>query len=121
MSDASSRRGESRYVGRVLDALGEETNRTILSALDEPTPVAELVEECEIPMSTVYRRLDTLSDLGLVAEHVSIDGDRGRYRRYERDVSRVSISVDEGGRLTVRVERPADGSGREATWRPTES
>ncbi|QUO47173.1 MULTISPECIES: helix-turn-helix domain-containing protein [Halorubrum] len=106
MSDAGSKREESQFVGRLLDALSEETNRTILSALDEPTSVADLVERCDIPMSTVYRRLDTLRELDLVTEHVSIDAEKGRYRRYERNVSRVSVTVDESGRLRARVERP---------------
>ncbi|GAA0554507.1 winged helix-turn-helix domain-containing protein [Halorubrum ejinorense] len=119
MSDAGSEDDESQFVQRLLDALSEETNRTILSALDEPTSVAELVEECGIPTSTVYRRLDTLNELDLVTEHVSIDAERGRYRRYERNVSRVSIAVDERGRLRTRVERPNGEPDEAVTWGPT--
>ena len=107
MSDAGSERDESRSVQRLLDALSEETNRTILSALDEPTSVAELVEECDIPMSTVYRRLGALNEMDLVTEHVAIDADKGRYRLYERNVSRVTITVDGAGRLRTRIERGA--------------
>jgi DNA-binding transcriptional ArsR family regulator len=120
MSDAEPNRDESRVVQRLLDALSEEANRAILSALDEPTPVAELVEECEIPMSTVYRRLDALDEMDLVTEHVTIGAEKGRYRLYERNVSRVTISVDEAGRLRTRVERPADSPDEEVTWRPSE-
>ena len=119
MSDTDSHRDEPQFVQRLLDALSEETNRTILSALDEPTSVAELVDECEIPMSTVYRRLGTLNELDLVTEHVSIDAERGRYRRYERNLDRVSISVDERGRLRTRVERPNGESDEAVTWGPT--
>jgi DNA-binding transcriptional ArsR family regulator len=118
MSDVESKRDESRSVRRLLDALSEESNRTILSALDEPTSVAELVEECDIPMSTVYRRLDALNEMDLVTEHVTIGAEKGRYRLYERNVSRVTITVDEGGRLRIRVERPADSPNEEVTWRP---
>ncbi|ELZ28377.1 transcriptional regulator [Halorubrum sp. E3] len=118
MSDAGPKRDESQFVQRLLDALSEETNRTILTALDEPTSVAEVVEESGIPMSTVYRRLDVLNELDLVTEHVSIDAEKGRYRRYERNVSRVSIAVDERGGLRTRVERPNGEPDESVTWGP---
>ncbi|ELZ40131.1 hypothetical protein C463_16562 [Halorubrum californiense DSM 19288] len=119
MSDAGSTVDGSRFARRLLDALSEETNRTILSLLDEPASVAEVVERCDIPMSTVYRRLDTLSELDLVTEHVAIDAERGKYRRYERNVRRVSISVGDEGRLRARVERAKGNPGEEVTWEPT--
>ncbi|KOX96264.1 MULTISPECIES: helix-turn-helix domain-containing protein [Halorubrum] len=118
MSDAGSKRDESGTVRRLLDALSEETNRTILSELDEPTSVAELVDACDIPMSTVYRRLDTLEEMDLVTEHVAIDAEKGRYRLYERNVRRVTITVDDDGRLGTRVERPAGNPDETVTWRP---
>jgi len=118
MSDTGSKRTESQSVQRLLSALSEETTRTILSVLDEPTSVAELVEECDIAMSTVYRRLDTLSELDLVTEHVAIDADKGRYRLFERNVNGLTITVDEAGQLRTRVERPAGNPDEEMMWRP---
>ncbi|CDK37903.1 helix-turn-helix domain-containing protein [Halorubrum sp. AJ67] len=119
MSDTGSKRAESQSVRQILDALSEETTRTILSVLDEPTSVAELVEECDIAMSTAYRRLDTLNELDLVTEHVAIDTDKGRYRLFERNVNGFTISVDEAGRIRTRVERPTDSPDEEMTWRPS--
>lgn len=115
MSDVESKRHESRTTQRVLDVLSEETVQTILSALDEPTSVSELVEKCDIAMSTVYRRLDTLNEMDLVTEHVSIDADKGRYRLYERNVSRVVIVIDEAGQFKIRVRRPTNSPDEEMT------
>lgn len=100
--------------------MSAETNRTIPSALDEPTAVAELVEACDVPRSTVYPRLNALHDPGAVVEHGAGDAESGRYRRYGGDVERVSVSVDGNGGLTARVERPKGNPDEETTCRPTE-
>lgn len=105
----------------LLNALSVETNRMILSALDEPMTAAELVEECEISSSTVYRKLDMLGKVGLVTEHLAVDPRSGRFSLYERNVERVSVSIGDDGRLTVRVERPTESSDEETTWGAVES
>ncbi|WP_049982740.1 helix-turn-helix domain-containing protein [Halorubrum sp. BV1] len=90
----------------LLNALGGEANRDILSALDEPMTAAELVDTCDMSTSTTYRKLDMLRRTGLIKEHLVVDSKRGRCSVYERNVERISVSVGDDGGFDVRVERP---------------
>lgn len=91
----------------VLSALDDETCRSILSELTEPMTASELGETREIPQSTLYRKLDMLSRAALVREFVEVGPDGGRITRYERDVTDVTVSVEEEGEFSVSIDRPS--------------
>lgn len=93
-------------IDRLLDALSDETSRQILSALTEPTTAADLAEDCEIPSSTVYRKLDVLTRAGLVTERIILKPGYGRCNVYERNFEHVAISVEDG-EFSVTVDRPS--------------
>jgi len=116
MSSREHESGNSPPMEPLLNALGTESNREILSALEEPMTAAELVQKCDIPTSTMYRKLDMLSRVGLVKEHLAVDSRSGRCSSYERNVERISVSVGDDGGLTVRVERPNGSPDEEKTW-----
>jgi len=82
----------------VLDALDDPTCRRILQHLEEPRSADELVEETDIPRSTVYRKLDLLRDAGLVSEFTEIRRDGGHTSRYECSFGAVRISMDDDDR-----------------------
>jgi DNA-binding transcriptional ArsR family regulator len=96
---------------RVLEVLSDDCSRTILSALTEPLTATELAEQCDIPSSTVYRKLDTLTAAGLVEERVTVKPEYGRVSRYELNVQSVLIAVDDDGEFSMTVERPAAANG----------
>jgi len=121
MSSREHESGNSPPMEPLLDALGTEMNREILSALDEPMTAAELVEQCDIPTSTMYRKLDVLSEVGLVKEHLAVDSRSGRCSLYERNVERISVSVSGDGGLTVRVEGANGSLDAEKTWGAVEN
>lgn len=121
MSNLNDGAESSPSVEPILDALSVETNRRILSALDEPMTAADLVEVCEISSSTVYRKLDLLSKVGLVEERLAVDSKSGRCSLYERNLEKVSVSIGDDGRVTVRVERPIGSSDREKTRKSVEN
>ncbi|AZQ15283.1 winged helix-turn-helix domain-containing protein [Halorubrum sp. PV6] len=107
---------EPASIERLLNALSAETTREILTTLSEPMTVAELVAECDISSSTVYRRLNLLSDIGVVEEQIVVNGDGEQCSRYERNIERFSVSVGEDGQLTARgVGLGGDGT-EERTW-----
>ncbi|WP_435115724.1 helix-turn-helix domain-containing protein [Halolamina sp. C58] len=91
----------------ILDALDDGDCRTILRETAEPTPAAELADACGIPRSTLYRKLELLTDASLVRERETITPGGGRTTEYERDFDDVTISVDEDDEFSVTVERPA--------------
>ncbi|EJN56977.1 hypothetical protein HSB1_47940 [Halogranum salarium B-1] len=66
----------------------------------------DLIDKCDIPKSTLYRKLDLLTTASLVREQVSISPGGGRVTRYERDFDDVLITMDETDTFSVTVERP---------------
>ncbi|MFC7098907.1 winged helix-turn-helix domain-containing protein [Halobaculum marinum] len=92
----------------VLDALDDEDCRTIIRRLDEPLTAGEVSEECDIPASTAYRKLDLLSEAQLLAEGVEVRQDGHHATRYRTDFEEVIVSLAEDRNLGVSIERPAD-------------
>lgn len=90
----------------VLEALDDPDCRAILRETAEPMTATELVERCDIPKSTLYRKLDLLSGASLLHEQDTINPEGGRTTRYERDFDDVLISIDETDSFSVTVKRP---------------
>ena len=92
----------------VLDALADEAARRIVVALSEPKTASELSEECGIPLSTTYRKLETLTEASLLSESTDIRRDGQHTTRYSIAFETVSVSMDEDPdrRLTVEFDRP---------------
>lgn len=92
----------------VLDALDDSDCRTIIERLDEPLTAGEVSEECDIPMSTTYRKLDLLSDAQLLAEGVEVRQDGHHATRYRTDFEDVIVTLTEQREFDVSIERPAE-------------
>lgn len=92
----------------VLDALADEAARRIVVALSEPKTASELSEECDVPLSTTYRKLEKLTDASLLNESTDIRRDGQHTTRYSVAFEAVVVSIDEadGRELTVEFERP---------------
>ncbi|WP_254538672.1 winged helix-turn-helix domain-containing protein [Halomarina litorea] len=97
---------DSPSLQAVLDALDDTDCRAILRETAEPMTATELIDICDIPKSTLYRKLELLSDASLVREQDTINSGGGRTTKYERDFVNVMISMDEDDTLSVSVERP---------------
>lgn len=107
MSSRNVESDETNPIDRLLDALSDETSRRILCRLTEPTTAADLADDCDIPSSTVYRKLDVLSRAELINERIILKPGYGRCSVYERNFEHVTISVEEGD-FSVTVDRPSD-------------
>ncbi|WP_277556009.1 winged helix-turn-helix domain-containing protein [Halobaculum limi] len=92
----------------VLDALDDSDCRTIIERLDEPLTAGEVSEECDIPMSTTYRKLDLLSDAQLLAEGVEVRQDGHHATRYRTDFEDVIVTLTEQREFDVSINRPAE-------------
>lgn len=90
----------------VLNALDDDDCRAILKATSEPMTAPELSDACDVPRSTLYRKLELLTDASLLRERETITPGGGRTTEYERDVDDVTISVGEE-EFSVAVERPS--------------
>lgn len=94
----------------LLDALDDADCRTILDATaDEALSAKEVSETCDIPLSTTYRKLDLLTEAGLLEERTRVRRSRKHTSEYVAVVKFVVISLDTRGELELQVSRCEHG------------
>lgn len=91
----------------LFGALEDPDCRTIVRRLEEPMTASELSDECDIPLSTIYRKLDLMSGATLLDELTEVRGDGHHTTRYEVAFEEVRIVLKEDRSLDVEVSRPA--------------
>lgn len=97
----------------VLTALHDEDCRAILSELTEPRTARELLKRCDIPRSTLYRKIDRLSEATLVKEGTEIREDGSHANRYRLDFEEIIVARDtetDEAEIEIEIERPAKGA-----------
>ena len=104
--DPSARDDEFRTED-VLDVLGDEPTRQIIETLSEPMTANELSEACDIPLSTMYRKLDHLTEASLVTESTQIRQGGQHTTRYQLDFSEIGVWVSEDQSLAASIDRPS--------------
>jgi len=90
-----SREDDPPSVDDVLDALADDAARRIVTALTEPKTASDISEECDIPLSTTYRKLELLTEASLLSESTDIRRDGQHTTRYSVSFETVTISLDE--------------------------
>lgn len=95
-------------VQSVLHALHDGDCRAVLEATDEESlSASELADTCDLPLSTAYRKLDMLTETGLLAERTRLSPDGKHASEYVRVVDEVLVDADDGVELTItRRELP---------------
>lgn len=91
----------------VLSALDDADCRDIISCLEAPMTANELSDVCDVPLSTMYRKLDRLSDATLLEEGTEIRPGGQHATRYEVDFQEVAFALDDDRQFDVSVARPA--------------
>ena len=88
---------------RILAAMADEYSRKILTAtIQEPISALELSKKYEIPITTVYRRIEELVEAGLLAAVKSGRTTDGKwYDLYRSLLRRIDVSFESGD---VRIE-----------------
>lgn len=86
----------------VLAALEDGDCRTILEATaDEALTASELASRCEIPSSTVYRKLELLTDAGLLEERIRIQMGGKHASEYCRRFEEITIPVADPSGISI--------------------
>lgn len=85
-----------------LEALDDPDCRELLEATaDEALTAGELVEACDVPRSTTYRKVEQLVEAGLLEEAVRISPDGKHASEYRRAVEDVVVSISASGEVEV--------------------
>jgi len=108
--DAKSTEESRTEIGTVFESLNNEDTRAVIEALDDgPLSAKEVSERCELSMSTTYRKLNQLSDAGLLEEGTAINLEGKHATTYRRCVDRIAVSItDDGFELELSGSTPAD-------------
>jgi DNA-binding transcriptional ArsR family regulator len=97
---------DASAVRDVLAALDDADCRAVLEATsDDALSATELAEACDLPLSTTYRKLDLLTDTGLVEERTRVRRSGKHLGEYARTVEEVAVSLDEDGGMELQVTR----------------
>jgi len=79
----------------ILEIISDKYCKQILhDTLEKPKSAMEISGEKKIPISTVYRRLQTLYDAKLLAISGSINQDGKKYFLYKSKVKSISLQCD---------------------------
>lgn len=90
----------------VLSALDDPDCRDIISCLKEPMTASQLSDLCEVPLSTMYRKLERLSEATLLDEGTEIRPGGQHATRYDVNFEEVSFSLDDDREFEVTISRP---------------
>ena len=95
----------------ILEIISDKYCRAILdTTMDTPKSAMEISAESKIPISTVYRRLQTLHDNKLLGISGSISDDGKKYFLYRSKVKAISSSYKSGFVEIEIVPNPAGTS-----------
>ncbi len=91
-------------VQTLLSTLEDADCRTILEVTDDDSlSASEISEACDVPLSTTYRKLGILTDVGLLQEATRLRRSGKHTSEYFTRVDDVVISVDSDDGLTVTI------------------
>ncbi|WP_243637767.1 winged helix-turn-helix domain-containing protein [Natrarchaeobius oligotrophus] len=76
----------------IVEVVSDDEARELFLACDEPKTAKEIATECDVPISTVYRKLDQLTKAGMLtpAEDPSTTA-----TRYTKSMDCISITYDD--------------------------
>lgn len=89
----------------VLAVLGDPDCREILRVTTEPRTPSEIAELCDLPETTLYRKLNQLTTDSLVQKQVKVDSKTGQMTEYVRSFERVAVSMDDNGEFNINMEK----------------
>lgn len=103
--------GEAEADSDVVEVLGDDYVRTILvQTREEPKSVQALSDACDADPSTIYRRVERLTEADLLEDHQQLDPDGHHHKVYAARLREVRIRLGEAD-YEVEIERrepPAD-------------
>jgi hypothetical protein len=84
------------YPDRTLAALGNDYNPDILRTAYKPHSAQEFSDLLDIPIATCYRRIEELSDAGLLTLHDRVLSDEHRRTNvYRREIDEINVQFSD--------------------------
>ncbi|ESP89954.1 winged helix-turn-helix domain-containing protein [Candidatus Halobonum tyrrellensis] len=103
---------DAESTDRLLDALDDDDCRAVLRAVgDRALSTSEIADACDLPLSTAYRKVDALTEAGLLDERTRVRRSGRHASEYVRAAEAVVASFDGADGLDLRL-LGADGDDR---------
>lgn len=94
----SANASDSGVASDVLTAIADPDCQTILAASSEQSlSVSDIVEQCDIPTATAYRKVNMLVDAGLLHERIQIHPYGRNEREYSLRIDTVHVKLTDCG------------------------
>ncbi|WP_460525154.1 ArsR/SmtB family transcription factor [Halopiger thermotolerans] len=107
----TGRQESDRSPDQILSALGDGECRELLRHLtDGPSTAEELSRICDIPSSTLYRKMEKLIDGGLVTEGTEISTGGRNATLYEQRVDGVSVQIEDSEQIELETSIRANAN-----------
>ncbi|WP_233710724.1 ArsR/SmtB family transcription factor [Natronococcus pandeyae] len=88
----------------IFQILADDYARKILLAADNgPKTAKTLSEECDASLTTIYRRVSTLQEHGLIEERHTVDSDGSHRSEFETALEELHVDISDG-QLSLTVE-----------------
>jgi DNA-binding transcriptional ArsR family regulator len=108
-TDAEGRIRDDHRVDEILTLLNDSNCRRILTATaEEALSADELSEECDIPLSTVYRKVQRLVDAQLLAERVRVSSHPQYTHEYALAAESLTVSLLGESGISLRLSERSD-------------
>ena len=116
MADFKILSRESNLRKAILKALSDDYSRTIMNyTIEKPRSVVDIVKECDVPMTTAYRRVHELEENKILKVTGSIVTDDGKkYFLYRNRLKAIYVIFGLEALDVQIVEN--DGMGTSAYW-----
>lgn len=116
MADFKILARDSEFKKAILKALSDEYSRTIMNfTIEEPKSVLDIIKECNIPMTTAYRRVHELEENKILKVTGSIITDDGKkYFLYQNRLKSIYVIFGLESLDVQIVEN--DGMGTSSYW-----
>jgi predicted transcriptional regulator len=97
-ADDTIRVTDADEIVTVFDSLDDPDACAIMQALgDAALSAKEIAADCGLPMSTTYRKLNQLSEVGLLDEQTEISLDGKHASTYRRSFDSIEITITDDG------------------------
>lgn len=101
-TDSETVISETGKVEAMLGALEDADCRAILEATtDESLTANEISERCDLPLSTAYRKLEQLTEAGLLDEQLRLSRSGKHTSEYTRSIDDIQVSIGQDIELCV--------------------
>jgi DNA-binding transcriptional ArsR family regulator len=91
----------------VLSALNDPNARAVLEeTVERPLSAMDIAEACDMPMSTVYRKLEFLTELDLLETYSGVSSAGNRHQLYQLRLDSIELELT-NNQFELRVSHTA--------------